>query len=70
MFQASELSALAKAIVPEGKQEAIMGTVDKEGAQVVVGISLGANREWEIQGQFEHKWSGDNDGKVKVLWSK
>lgn len=70
MFETDALAAAVKAIVPEGKKEAIVGTVDKDGAQVIVGLSLGSNDEWEIQGQFEHKWSGDNEGSVKVLWSK
>lgn len=69
MFAPDELHAVVKAIIPDGKKEAIMGAVDKEGVQIVIGLSIGKNNEWEVQGQFEHQWSGDNKGKFSVLWS-
>lgn len=69
MFDQAALSRAVQAIVPEGHTSAIMGTVDNNGAQVIVGMNLGKNDEWEIQGQFQHTWTGDNNGQVKVLWS-
>ena len=70
MFEPEELSKLIQYIVPPGHTEAIVGTVDKEGAQIVAGLKLNESGSWELQGSFEHKWSGDNNGKVKILWSK
>jgi hypothetical protein len=69
MFNNDELKAIVKHIIPEGKTKAVMGLVDNTGMQVIVGLSLGQDKQWTIEGTFEHKWSGDNVGKVSVLWA-
>lgn len=70
MFEPEQLAKLVQYVVPDNHKTALIGTVDKSGAQVVVGMKLNDSGTWEIQGSFEHTWSGDNNGKIKVLWSR
>lgn len=69
MFSPDELAKLVTYVVPEGHKDALVGTVDKSGAQVIFGMKLNESGSWELQGSFEHTWSGDNNGKIKILWS-
>lgn len=70
MFNPDELAAVVKHIVPDGATKAVLGTVDNTGAQVIVGLDFNTSTgKWSVQGSFEHKWSGDNVGKVAILWS-
>lgn len=70
MFEPEELAKLVQYVVPVGHKDAVVGIVDKTGLQVVVGLKLNDSGSWELQGSYEHTWSGDNNGKIKILWSR
>ena len=60
---------LKQADIPQGHKNAIVGTVDVDGAQVVAGFKLGANDRWQFQGAFRHDWSGANTAAASVVAS-
>ena len=70
MFSTEELAVIVNKMMPPGKKQAVLGTVDNTGLQVIVGLEFDSNvGDWVIQGSFEHKWSNDNIAKVAVLWT-
>lgn len=56
--------------LPEGHNSAIVGTVDQEGAQVVIGFNRdAAGGTWEASGAFRHTWAGDNQVGARLIYS-
>lgn len=55
--------------LPDGHKNAIVGTVDQDGAQVVAGFKLGQNDHWEVTGAFRHQWSGENEVGASIIAS-
>jgi hypothetical protein len=55
--------------LPNGHKNAIVGTVDQNGAQIVAGFHVGHDNNWEFDGAFQHTWTGDNVGSAKVIYS-
>lgn len=70
MFASEDLAKIVQHVIPSDKTNALVGTVDKNGAQLIWGWKLGVNNEWELQGTIEHTWAGDNDGQIKIIWSR
>ncbi len=72
IFSTDDLKSLAdKALttVPDGHSNAIVGTVDQSGAQVVVIAKLGPSNNWDVTGAARHDWSGDNEVGASVIYS-
>lgn len=72
LFSAVHLKTLAEttlAAVPDGHTNAIVGTVDASGAQVIAMFALGADRRWQITAAGVHAWSGDTRAGASVLYS-
>lgn len=70
MFNPNELSLIVKSIIPPGHDKAVVGLVNGDGAQLVASMNFNTNiGQWEVQASYEHKWSGDDKGMIKVLWS-
>ncbi len=56
--------------LPEEHKNAIVGTVDATGAQVVVGFSKDVTYgTWTASGAFRHDWSGDNSVGTSLMLS-
>jgi hypothetical protein len=56
--------------IPDGHKNAIVGTVDQDGAKAIAVFKLGKNDNWLFQGAFTHDWaSGDNKVGASVLYS-
>lgn len=72
IFSQEQLSKIIKETLPADAPvgtSAVIGSVDQDGAQVVVSMQL--KKHWEIQGAARHDWdTGANSlgGKVAVRW--
>ena len=60
---------MAETPIPDGHTNAVIGTVDESGAQVVVTVKLGKNDLWQVTGAVRHEWSGDNSVGASVVAS-
>jgi hypothetical protein len=76
MFSSKALSdalqnTLAEANVPSGHANAIVGTVDQHGIELIVTLQreeLGAT--WQLQGVVAHDWvTNDNEAEAKLIVS-
>jgi flagellar hook assembly protein FlgD len=73
MFSNDQLQKLVSETLPvvtspEGHQNALVGTVNDEGVQVVVALKRNTEHaSWEVQGGYKHTWDGDNQAGAKVL---
>jgi hypothetical protein len=57
-------------VLPEGHTNALVGTVDATGAQIILGFKKDAHgATWEFQGGYRHEWSGDDIGSGKLIVS-
>jgi hypothetical protein len=57
--------------LPSDHKNAIVGSVDTHGAQVVAGFTLGQDNTWKLEGAYRHSWDTGEDtvgGKVIVSW--
>jgi len=63
------VETLAQADLPTGHTNAIVGTVDSTGAQVLASFKLGADNHWTATGVAKHEWSGDNQVGASVVYS-
>ena len=58
------------ATLPADHKNALVGTVDVNGVQVVVGMRRETTHAtWEITGAFQHTWTGDNRVGAKMVTS-
>ncbi len=56
--------------LPNNHTNAIVGSVDATGAQVVIGFQKDTvSGSWQIQGAYRHAWAGDDSASVTVLYS-
>ncbi len=55
--------------VPEGHTNAVVGTVDQKGAQVVAVFKLGDDNRWTASAVARHEWSGDNEVGGSIIYS-
>lgn len=73
LFGPSQLKAIVQQgicdAVPAWKTNAIVGTVDKTGAQVLVSCKLGDQERWIITGAVHHDWSGDTQAGAAVVYA-
>lgn len=72
LFTADALGRVVQeqlATLPAGHRNAIIGSVDASGVQIVAGVALDAQAHWMVQGVFHHDWSGDTTGAAKVIVS-
>lgn len=69
IFSPEALSKVVAETLPnDGKpnEKVVVGTVDKDGAQVVASFKFKEDR-WELQAAGRHNWNGDNSVGAKVL---
>jgi hypothetical protein len=75
IFSDSQLAKLVSDTIPmsslpAGHTNAIVGTVDATGAQVVVGVTKDlASATWQVQGAYRQEWSGNKSAAAKVIVS-
>jgi hypothetical protein len=72
LFSAAQLKTLAETTlvdIPDGHTNAIVGTVDASGAQIVASFKLGADRRWQITAAGVHAWNGDTTAAASVIYS-
>ena len=62
-------AAAAARTIPDGHTNAVIGTVDQTGAQVIVVAKLGADKNWTVSAEGRHDWSGDNQVGANVIYS-
>ncbi len=67
--QLKTLSDAAVKTVPDGHSNAIIGTVDQDGAQIVAVAKLGPSNNWDVTAAARHDWSGDNEVGASVIYS-
>lgn len=67
--QLNAIAAQTLPTVPDGHSNAIVGTVDQNGAQVVAVFKLGASKNWDVTAVGRHDWSGDNEVGASVIYS-
>lgn len=71
IFSPTQLNAIvAKALpeVPDGHTNAIVGTVDNTGAQVLVSFKSQDSR-WKATGVARHDWTGENEVGASLVYS-
>ena len=71
VFGPDQLAAAVKqadAAVPPGHTNALVGTVDSTGAQVLLTMKMGTGG-WTASGIARHDWSGDNQIGASVVYS-
>lgn len=71
IFSQTQLDAavkVAQQAVPMGHSNAIVGTVDNTGAQVVVSMKLDADH-WTAKGAIRHDWTGQNIVGASMIYS-
>lgn len=73
MFSPTQLQEIVhktvEAEVPAGHTNAIIGTWDTAGVQVLATFKLGADARWKVTGAVRHDWSGDTEGSAAVMYS-
>jgi hypothetical protein len=74
IFSDSQLAKLVTdtipASLPAGHTNAIVGSVDATGAEVVIGFQKDTNSgTWQVQGAYRHEWSGSNDVGARLIYS-
>jgi len=72
IFSPEQLDVLVKNTLPEDArpgEKIIVGTVDQEGVQVVVGFrkGFGASGSWDLEAAARHEWDGSNSVGAKIL---
>lgn len=67
--QLAQAVATAAPLVPTGHTNAIIGTVDSTGAQVVLVLKLGDNDRWRATAVGRHDWTGDDSVGGSVVYS-
>lgn len=72
LFTQQQLDQIVSETIPAATDathhNAIVGTVDATGAQVVASFTRDeGSAEWEIQAVARHDWSGDNEAGAKVI---
>ncbi len=55
--------------VPDGHTNAVVGTVDQNGAQVVAVFKLGTDDRWTASAVARHEWSGENAVGGSLIYS-
>lgn len=55
--------------VPAGKTNAIIGTVDNRGVQILVSVKLGDQDRWLVTGAARHDWQGDTQAGAAVVYA-
>jgi len=56
-------------VVPPGHTNAVVGTLDQTGVQLLVSFKQGPDRRWSVTGAIRHDWSGDTSGAASVVYS-
>lgn len=71
IFSPDQLNALVATLptLPAGHKNAIVATVDQNGAKVIAGFSAGPDNKLKFSGAFEHDWSGENKVGAQLLYS-
>lgn len=70
MFEPGALAKIVKETLPppEHAQLAVVGTVDKAGAQVVVGFTSQSGA-WTVAGAYRHDWTtNDNAAEARLVF--
>jgi hypothetical protein len=63
IFGPSQLDALVRAqleTLPADKHGALVGTVDANGAQLVLSYQRTGRADWSIEAAMRHNWTGAN----------
>lgn len=76
IFSQQQLARIVEETIPaaaSGFTHVVVGTVDQNGAQVVVGFKkkeTSAGIKWELQAAARHDWTGENTigGRVLLKW--
>lgn len=55
-------------LVPAGRTNAVVGTVDKTGAQVLVTFKS-KDEKWLATGVARHEWTGENEVGASLIYS-
>ncbi len=72
VFSPAQLQAIVDAglvRVPDGHTNALVGTVDATGAQVIATFKLGPSNNWDVTAAGRHEWTGDNEVGASVIYS-
>ena len=74
MFSDAQLASLVTqtipAQLPNGHRNALVGSVDSSGAQVVIAMQKDVGTgTWQFQAAVKHEWSGNNEVGAKVIMS-
>jgi hypothetical protein len=67
IFSSAELARVVAETVPADRTHAIVGSIDKDGAAIVVKMQL--KEHWEVQAAYKRDWAGDATLGAKVVWS-
>jgi tRNA1(Val) A37 N6-methylase TrmN6 len=65
----AELTSALDAQTGPAHTKAVVGTVDENGAQVLVSFHRESDKglNWEVQAAAEHKWTGEDAANAKVI---
>lgn len=55
--------------LPSNHTNAIVGTLDQNGAQVLASFKMGPGDKWIATGAARHEWSGQNEVGASVIYS-
>lgn len=70
IFDAAQLAAAVQQTlltVPDGHTNALVGSLDPTGAQVL--LTLKAGQGWDVTAMARHNWSGDNVVGASLIYS-
>lgn len=55
--------------IPAGHTDAIVGTVDQQGVQLLVTATFGAKGHWKLSGIVRHDWTGNDSVATELMYS-
>ena len=72
-FSQAQLTKLVSDVLPPVDRDhtiAVVGTIDREGAQVVANFTrLDARGAWTLQAAYRHEWSGHDEVAARLIFS-
>ena len=68
LFSSKDLARLVEQTVPPDRTNAIVGTVDSDGAAIVVKLAKPGSK-WMLEMAVRREWGGDLTSGAKVVWS-
>lgn len=71
LFGPEQLQKIVADTLPPAEEHkiAVVGTVDRNGSQVVAGFTS-ENGRWRFEGAYRHEWSGDDSVAGRIMFVK